>query len=80
MKRFSPNGTLLFCVGKGTAGFESGSSQNATFDYPTCVAVTKNRDLIVVDNSNRAIRKITSDGTVSTIVDGSKSTIKIVSS
>ena len=78
VKRFSPNGTLLFCAGKGTAGFENGSSQNATFNYPTCVAITKNRDLIVVDNGNRAIRKITSDGTVSTIVDGSKSTIKII--
>ena len=29
-------------------------------------------------DGNRAIRKITSDGTVSTIVDGTKSTIKIV--
>jgi hypothetical protein len=37
----------------------------------------QNRDLIVVD-SNGAIRKITFDGTVSTIVDGSKSTVELV--
>jgi len=77
VKRFSPDGTLLFCVGKGISGFKDGSSQTATFNFPTYIAVTNNRDLIVVDNGNRAIRKITSDGTVSTIVDGSKSTIKI---
>ena len=79
MKRFSSNGTLLFCAGTGTSGFENGSSQIATFNYPTCIAITKNRDLIVADRGNRAIRKITSDGTVSTIVDGSKSTIQIAS-
>ena len=78
MKRFSSDGTLLFCAGTGTYGFDDGSSQSATFNYPTCVAITKNRDLIVVDSSNRAIRKITSDGTVSTIVDGRKSTIQII--
>jgi hypothetical protein len=77
VKHFSPDGTLLFCVGTGTCGFENGFSQNSTFNYPTCVAITKNRDLIVVDSRNNAIRKITSDGTVSTIVDGSKSTIRI---
>jgi len=47
-------------------GYTNGSSEIALFDFPTDIAADKLGNLYVSDANNNAIRKITSDGLVST--------------
>lgn len=50
-----------------TVGFADGMGANAQFDLPERVAVDVKGTLFVTDTRNHKIRKITSDGTVSTL-------------
>lgn len=54
-------------AGSGTAGSADGAGTNASFRLPTVVTLDNSGAVIVVDRSNHKIRKITSDGTVTTI-------------
>ena len=58
---------LLTVAGNGTIGFTNGPGPNATFHTPDAVAVDDNGNIYVVDQFNYSIRKITPDGTVSTL-------------
>lgn len=54
-------------AGSGTAGSADGAGTNASFRLPTVVTLDNSGAVIVVDRYNHKIRKITSDGTVTTI-------------
>lgn len=54
-------------AGTGTSGAEDGLGSAARFNLPTVVTIDLQNNIIVVDRSNHKIRRITSDGTVSTI-------------
>lgn len=54
-------------AGNGTAGFLDGAGNAARFNEPIAVAVDANGITYVADSKNHAIRKISADGTVSTI-------------
>ncbi len=51
----------------GVSGYVDAQGTNARFKSPVRVALDKDENVIVVDRSNYCIRKITPDGTVSTI-------------
>ncbi|MBL4678838.1 MAG: hypothetical protein JKY70_21995 [Mucilaginibacter sp.] len=64
---------------KSTQGFADGKGKEARFDFPHGIDIAENGDLYVADLFNNAIRKITPDGTVSTVkfptaIDGQKLT------
>jgi streptogramin lyase len=58
--------------GNGTAGSTNGKANEASFSNPMGVAVDSNGNIFVADSRNNLIRKISADGTVSTLAGGGK--------
>lgn len=75
IRKIAPDGTVSTLAGKaGTKGFDNGKGSAATFSTPIDVAVDDNGNVYVVESGNNCVRKITADGTVSTLAgNGSRS-------
>ncbi|HSE37656.1 MAG TPA: NHL repeat-containing protein [Blastocatellia bacterium] len=68
IRKLSTDGTRVSTIaGNGIAGFTNGRTDEAQFDGPIGIAVDKNGNLFVADAYNDSIRKITTDGVVTTI-------------
>lgn len=65
IRKITPDGIVSDFAGNGIAGHDDG--QNATFNSPAGIAIDKDGNLYVSDSGNNLIRKITADGTVSTL-------------
>jgi len=67
--KVTPAGLVSIYAGSptGDSGANNGPAANATFFYPNNVAVDKDNNVYVSDGVNNMIRKITPDGTVSTL-------------
>jgi hypothetical protein len=63
-------GVATIFAGTGAAGMNDGDAGTATFNGPNDLAFDGNGNLFVADSLNRAVRKITPDGTVSTFLGG----------
>ncbi len=59
-----------------TRGYADGPASEARFDTPTGVAVHDNGTVYVADTGNDCVRAITTDGNVSTLIDGSHGLIR----
>ncbi|WP_167855331.1 SMP-30/gluconolactonase/LRE family protein [Hymenobacter wooponensis] len=69
IRAISPAGLVRTLAGQaGRPGFAQGSGPQARFNQPVGVVVDATGTLYVVDQGNQAVRKITPDGTVSTVV------------
>lgn len=67
IRKITPAGTVSTVAGNGTAGYKDGPAATAEFHQPIDVAVDDQGNIYVADNLNHAIRKVTPDGTVSTL-------------
>ncbi len=54
-------------AGSGSDGLPDGSGAGAQFNYPEGVAVDGEGSIIIADRHNNRVRKITTNGTVSTL-------------
>lgn len=70
IRKVDPNGTVSTLAGAGFRGFRDGSGQNAEFWKPSSLAVDTVGNLYVTDTLNNAIRMVTSEGIVTTLVGG----------
>lgn len=61
------DGVVSTFAGSGVKGDVDGAGSSAQFSWPAGVAVDANGNVYVADAGNNKIRKITSDGTVSTL-------------
>jgi hypothetical protein len=68
IRKLSTDGTKVSTIaGSGVAGFKDGRPDEAQFDGPIGVAVDQSGNLFVADAYNDSIRKITTEGVVTTI-------------
>jgi sugar lactone lactonase YvrE len=67
IRRIAPDGTVTTVAGNGQPGLQDGGALAAAFDTPSAIAVARNGILYVADTGNNAIRRVGTDGLVSTI-------------
>ncbi len=70
IRKVSPDGKVTTFAGSGKKGFVDGQGKSAKFYRPNGLALDQNGNFYVVDTGNHAIRKIDSQGLVSTIAGG----------
>lgn len=61
---------VVTIAGNGLPGYVNGNGQNAKFNYPRGIAVDESGYVYVADLENNRIRKITSEGDVTTFLGG----------
>ena len=54
-------------AGNGEAGFAVGQGAAARFNFPTALARDKDGSILVADQGNNAVRRVTMEGAVSTV-------------
>lgn len=67
IRRVEPDGTVSTVAGSGLAGYRDGPGAGALFDAPVGLAVAGDGTIYVADTYNDRIRRIGTDGVVSTI-------------
>ena len=67
IRKITPSGLVSTFAGTGTAGFTNGTGTAAAFKAPEGIAIDSQNTLYVADTGNHVIRKITSDGIVTTL-------------
>jgi sugar lactone lactonase YvrE len=67
-----PDGTVFTMAGTGTAGFsgDGGPAARAQLQCPSAVAVDTAGNVLIADRFNGAIRKVSTDQTISTLAKG----------
>ena len=65
--RVTPQGTKSLLAGSSTSGSTDGKGASATFDYPNGVCLLPSGDILVADSYAHVIRRLTPDGTTTTI-------------
>ncbi len=72
IRKVTPSGQVTTLAGIQGGGYSEGSGNQASFNFPIGLDVDANGNLLVADWGNNRIRKVTTDGLVSTLV-GSQS-------
>lgn len=75
IRRLAPDGTLSTVAGTGAIGFsgDGGQATRATFSAPLAAAAAADGSVLVADSGNGRVRRIASDGTVSTVAGNGSS-------
>ncbi|MCS6820478.1 MAG: gliding motility-associated C-terminal domain-containing protein [Microscillaceae bacterium] len=73
IRKIAPDGTVSTIAGNNSATFQDGVGTAASFFSPTGIDIDLQGNLYVADRRNHRIRKITPDGTVTTIAGVSAS-------
>ncbi len=69
VRKVGPDGTIVTLAGNGAAGFsgDGGPAGSASLNTPVGVAADARGNIYVADRNNRRIRKVASDGTMTTV-------------
>jgi sugar lactone lactonase YvrE len=67
IRKIDPTGRVTTLAGSGRPGYADGTGTTAQFHFPLGVTVDEDGNVYVADRSNRRIRKIDANGTVSTL-------------
>ncbi len=78
IRRVTPDGRVLTLAGGRVRGFADGRGPAAAFDTPSHLTVDEDGTVYVADTGNNAIRRVTADGDVTTLVrDGLRGPVGI---
>jgi len=72
IRKISPGGIVSTVAGNVKKGSKDGKGKTASFSHPDGLAVDRSGNVYVADVGNNKIRKITPDGTVSTVAGTGK--------
>lgn len=72
IRKIKPDGTTSTLAGSGNDGFLDGPSSQAEFYVPIGIVIDNSGNVYVGDEGNSSIRKITSDGFVTTLAGNGK--------
>jgi sugar lactone lactonase YvrE len=67
IRKITPAGLVTTVAGSGTSGSANGKGTAASFNGPAGIAVDASGNLYVGDSNNNVVRKIATDGTVTTL-------------
>jgi len=67
IRRITSAGVVSTLAGTGESGLTEGPALSAQFNFPTGIAIDAAGNLYIADSANQRIRKITTDGLVSTL-------------
>lgn len=70
LMKVNTRGDVEIVAGSSRSGFKDGQGKEARFNHPLDLTVASDGTIYVADTGNHAIRKITPDGFVSTLVGG----------
>lgn len=68
IRKITPDGIVTTLAGGQRHGYQDGAAAAALFDTPCSLVVNSKQEVIVADTRNHAIRKISPDGMVSTLL------------
>ncbi|WNR43173.1 NHL domain-containing protein [Paenibacillus roseipurpureus] len=77
IRKIDGNGMVTTLAGNGVPGNKDGKGADASFNHPSDIAVANDGTLYVADSLNHTIRKIATDGTVTTLTAPVKRVIQI---
>lgn len=72
IRKISADGVVTTITGVSSPGFDDGNAAIASFNTPSGLTVDSHDNIFVADTGNSAVRKITPQGEVSTIVSTSR--------
>ncbi|MBC3919915.1 gluconolaconase [Undibacterium sp. CY18W] len=67
IRKIGPDGQVSTLAGGNGSGYLDGPAATALFDTPTGLAINSKGEIFIADSKNDAIRKLSTDGQVSTI-------------
>ncbi|HUF17351.1 MAG TPA: Ig-like domain-containing protein, partial [Thermoanaerobaculia bacterium] len=67
LRKIGFDGTVSTLAGSGEPGLLNGTAANARFKFPAALAMDRSGNLYVADRGNHAIRKVSLDGSVTTV-------------
>ncbi|WP_299607183.1 IPT/TIG domain-containing protein [uncultured Aquimarina sp.] len=67
IRRIAPDNTVNTLVGTGVAGFVDGPADTALISFTAGMAIAANGDIVFADAGNHSVRRVTTQGIVSTI-------------
>ena len=70
IRKITSDGTVTTFAGNGSPGFQDGNGTSARFSSPVGIVINRLNTIYVSDSGNNAIRKITLEGVVTTILSG----------
>ena len=70
VRKITPDGRVFTIAGNGLPGFSDGRGRLSHLREPISVAVAEDGTVYIADSGNNAIRKVSTDGEVSTLAGG----------